>query len=98
MKSICRHWILVLVTKSNALGIESHHTLHTPNPFQNVSFLLVTKYLVATGELVATGDLPAVVPASAGVKIEIMDLSDSTMSCVLDNDSDKGMPGMIDVV
>ena len=44
------------------------------NLFQNVFFLLVVKYLVATGY-----------PSSSGVKIEIVDLSDPTKSCILED-------------
>ena len=45
------------------------------NPFQNAfSLLLVMRYLVATGY-----------PSSSGVKTEIVDLTDPTMSCILED-------------
>ena len=44
------------------------------NPFQNVFSLLVMRYLVATGS-----------PSSSGVKTEIVDLSNPTMSCLLED-------------
>ena len=62
------------------------------NPFQNVFFLLVMRYLVATGK-----------PSSSGVKTEIVDLSDPTMSCLLEDipyrsDSTGGLLGTTPVI